>query len=236
MVANFGIDLHQGAVVHAIVSGHTDPDDICAHGLHEILQQRAGGLVKQVAAVFSGIGNHHVHLIELLACDGVGDQRCLMQGFIVSRFLDDAGLHHDLEGQFNPGLDHGNHQDALVVVLLFRNVRIGEFLLFKSGLIRSRAPAQEVGIIIGPVGHHGAGEHAGHDVVLVFCKQRPENALHGLGQVEGFQFGRIGQAVHHVGDTALLQSLGHGFPAVLDQLGGVARVHAQFDHAVEAEQ
>ena len=54
-------------------------------------------------------------------------------------------------------------------------------------------------------------------------------------QFERFQFGRIAQAIHHVGDAAVLECFGDGFPAVLHELAGVAGFDALLDHFVEAQ-
>ena len=47
---------------------------------------------------------------------------------------------------------------------------------------------------------------------------------------------RVRKAIHHVGDAAVLEGLGDGLPAVLDELRGVGRVDALLDHLVEAQQ
>ncbi len=44
------------------------------------------------------------------------------------------------------------------------------------------------------------------------------------------------EAIHHVGDAALLEPLGHCLPTVLDEFGGVTGIDAQFNHAVKAQQ
>ncbi len=54
-------------------------------------------------------------------------------------------------------------------------------------------------------------------------------------QFEGLQFRRIGQAIHHVGDAALLQCLGDGFPSVLNQLNRPSFIDATGSHLVVGE-
>ena len=53
--------------------------------------------------------------------------------------------------------------------------------------------------------------------------------------MKGANFGRVGQAVHHVGNAAVFQAFGHGLPAILDQFGCILRIDAFFDHFIEAE-
>lgn len=48
-------------------------------GGHELFQQRYASVREQVVTIFSSIGNNHVHLIQTLTGDGVGDKRQLMQ-------------------------------------------------------------------------------------------------------------------------------------------------------------
>ena len=48
-------------------------------GRHKLFQQRYASVREQVVTIFSGIGNNHVHLIQTLTGDGVGDKRQLMQ-------------------------------------------------------------------------------------------------------------------------------------------------------------
>ncbi len=76
---------------------------------------------------------------------------------------------------------------------------------------------------------------AGHDVVHVFVEQGGKDLLELFTQVIGLDFGRVGQAVHHIGDAAVLQGFGNGFPAVLNQFGGIGRIKAFFNHLVVAE-
>ena len=53
-------------------------------GSHELFQQRYASVREQVVTVFCGIGDNHVHFVQALTGDGVGDQRQLVQRFIVS--------------------------------------------------------------------------------------------------------------------------------------------------------
>ena len=197
-------------------------DDVAADVLHEIGQQRHRLVGEEVAAVLGRIGDDHVHLVELFPGDGVGDQRHLVQALVVGRFLLDTGGDHGVEGQFNAGLDHGDHQDAVVEILLLADLGRGGDRFLESGLGGLGPPGQQVLVVVGPVDHHGAGEITGHDVVHVLLEQRGQDLLDLLGQVVRPNLGRVGEPVHHVGDAAVLEGLGDGLPAVLDQLGGVA--------------
>jgi hypothetical protein len=76
---------------------------------------------------------------------------------------------------------------------------------------------------------------AGHDVVLVLLVQRPHDRLEFLGEIKGAQLRRVAQAIHHVGDAAVLEAFGDGLPAVLDKPWRRSRVDAFLDHLVEAE-
>ena len=62
----------------------------------------------------------------------------------------DAGINHRLEGQLNTGLDHGNHQDTLVKILLLGDLSIGSIGLFESGSTGLFAPGQELDVVVGP--------------------------------------------------------------------------------------
>ena len=69
----------------------------------------------------------------------------------------------------------------------------------------------------------------------MFLEQRAQDVFQLLGNFKRTDLGRVAQAIHHIGDTAVFQCFGNGFPAVLDQLGGIARLNAFFNHFVEAE-
>ena len=56
-----------------------------------------------------------------------------------------------------------------------------------------------------------------------------------FSHVERQDFGRVAQTIHHVGDAAVFQRFGGGFPTVLDQFGGIAFVDAVFNHLLEAQ-
>ena len=76
---------------------------------------------------------------------------------------------------------------------------------------------------------------AADDVVLVLLVEGTHDVLEFLGEVEGANLGGVGQAVHHIGNAAVLEALGDRFPAVLDQFGGVTGLDALLDHLVEAQ-
>ena len=65
--------------------------------------------------------------------------------------------------------------------------------------------------------------------------QGSHDLLQFLREVEGADLRRVGQAVHHVGDAAVLEALGNGLPAVLDEFGGVAGLDAFLDHLVKTQ-
>ena len=69
----------------------------------------------------------------------------------------------------------------------------------------------------------------------MLLEQRTQQILHLFGQLERLQLGRVGQTIHHGGDTTLLQRFGDGFPTELDQLAGVTGVDATGNHLVIAE-
>ncbi len=190
---------------------------------------------EQVVTVLSSIGNNHVHFVQLTTGDGVGDQRSFVQRLVVRRFFNDAALNHGFERQFNAGFDHGNQQDAVVEVFLFVDFNVRSRCFFEAGFCRFFTPGQQVFIVVGPVSHHGAGEFAGHDVVLMLAEQRTHQFFQFFSHVERNDFRRVRQTVHHVGDAAVLQSFSHCFPTVLDQLGCVAFVDTVFNHFLEAQ-
>ena len=70
----------------------------------------------------------------------------------------------------------------------------------------------------------------------MFLEQRRHDLFQLLGQRISTQFRRVGQAVHHQGDAALLQRFGDGFPAELNQFLSVCRVGTFFHQLVEAQQ
>jgi hypothetical protein len=57
----------------------------------------------------------------------------------------------------------------------------------------------------------------GHDVVLVLLVQRSHDRFEFFREVKGAQLRRVAQAIHHVGDAAVLQAFGDGLPAILDK-------------------
>ena len=96
----------------------------------------------------------------------------------------------------------------------------------KSGFGGGGAPGQQILVIVGPVFHHGAGEAAAHDIIHVLLKERSQNLFDLLREVEGTQFCRIGETVHHVGDATMFECFGDGFPTVLDKFGGISGINA----------
>ena len=55
------------------------------------------------------------------------------------------------------------------------------------------------------------------------------------GKFVGANLRRVGKAIHHIGDAAVLQRFGNGFPAILEKLGCIRRFNAFRNHLVEAE-
>ena len=70
----------------------------------------------------------------------------------------------------------------------------------------------------------------------MFVVKIPHDVLEFIGELIGNQFGRVGQAVHHIRDAPVLQSFGDDFPTVLNQLRSVCGIDAFFDHLVIAKQ
>ena len=70
----------------------------------------------------------------------------------------------------------------------------------------------------------------------MFLEQRRHNLFQLFGQRISTQLSRVRQAIHHQGDTALLQRFGDGFPAELNQFLSVCRVGTFFHQLVEAQQ
>ena len=235
MAADRFIHRDQLCIVDAVVALYAAANDVGIDLAHEVRQQRATGMIKQVATVLRGVGNHNIHLIEFLARDGVGDQRGLVQGLVVGGLGNDPGGNHGFEGQLHAGLDHRHQQDAVIVVLLLSDVGGGVGGFLESGFRGLCPPLEQVGVVIGPVLHHGLGEVAADDVVLVLLVEGTHDVLEFLGQVEGANLGGVGQAIHHIGNAAVLEALGDRFPAVLDQFGGVTGLKAFLDHLVEAQ-
>ena len=75
------VDADELDVVDTVVLDlKTAADDVVADLLHEVGEQRHRLVGKEITAVLGGVGDDHIHLIEFLAGDGVGDQRHLVQG------------------------------------------------------------------------------------------------------------------------------------------------------------
>mmetsp|Transcript_71567 Transcript_71567/g.185805 ORF Transcript_71567/g.185805 Transcript_71567/m.185805 type:complete len:356 (+) Transcript_71567:160-1227(+) len=230
------VDGDERQVVNAVVSlVELRADDARVDLGHEVLQHGDAGLRVQVAAVLGRVGDHPVHLIELLARNGVGDQRGLMQRLIVGALRLHADIDHLLEGQLDAGLHHGHHNKGIVEVLLLWDVHLACRSLLESSLRGLLAPLQKVDVVVVPVLHHGLREVAGDDVVLVLHIERPHDCLQLLRQLEALDLRGVVQAIHHPRDPAVLEGLRDRLPAVLDQLGGVARSDAVLDHLVEAQ-
>mmetsp|Transcript_29351 Transcript_29351/g.73710 ORF Transcript_29351/g.73710 Transcript_29351/m.73710 type:complete len:406 (-) Transcript_29351:85-1302(-) len=158
-----------------------------------------------------------------------------MQRLIVGALRLHADIDHLLEGQLDAGLHHGHHNKGIVEVLLLWDVHLACRSLLESSLRGLLAPLQKVDVVVVPVLHHGLREVAGDDVVLVLRVQRPHDNLQLLRQLEAFDLRGVVQAVHHPGDAAVLERLGDRLPAILDELGGVARINPVLDHLVEAQ-
>ena len=159
-----------------------------------------------------------------------------MERFVVGGLGDDAAARHGFKSEFDSSLNHGHHEDALVVVFLLGDFHFPRGSVLEGGLGGLFAPGQQFAVAIAPVGHHPRGEGAGDDIVHVLAEQRRHDLLQFVGEIAGEQLGRVRQAVHHIGDAAVLESFGNHLPAMLDELGGVARIDTGGDHLVEAEQ
>mmetsp|Transcript_4 Transcript_4/g.18 ORF Transcript_4/g.18 Transcript_4/m.18 type:complete len:257 (+) Transcript_4:80-850(+) len=179
-------------------------DDINVDLGHEVLQQRLAGLVIQVAPVLSSVADHRVHLVQLAARNRVGDQRRLVQRLVVRGLGLHADGDHGFKGELDARLDHGNHEQSIIEVLLLRNVHRAGGRLLEARLGRLRAPLVQVDVVGVPVGHHGARKVARNNVVLVLLVQRAHDLLQLGGQLKGLDLGRVVQAVHHAGDAAVL--------------------------------
>ena len=236
MVADFFVYLYQLLVGNAVVLvSQTLSDDVGVYLCHKVLQQRTTGVVKEVAAVFSSVGNNLVHFIQLLAADEVCNKRCLVEGLVVGTLWLDSCINHGFKCQLYTSLNHSHHQDTIVKVFLLSNFHITSGSLLKCSLSSSLTPCQQVLVIVCPVNHHNTAEFTSNNVVHVLLVQGSHNCLQLLGKGIGLDFGRIRQAIHHSSDSAPLESLGNGFPTVLNQLGSIALVQSLFYHAVKAQ-
>ena len=70
----------------------------------------------------------------------------------------------------------------------------------------------------------------------MLLEQRRHDRFQLFGQRVSTQLSRVRQAIHHQGDTALLQRFGDGFPAELNQFFSVCRVGTLFHQLIEAQQ
>ena len=235
MFTELGVHLNESLVVDAIVGrGEFLTDNAGVNTRHEVLQKRHRCVREEVTTIFGRIGNDAVHFVELLTCDGIGDKRSFVEGLVVSGFRLDAGLHHGFEGKFNSGTHEGDHEDSLVEVFLLSDVSF-TFGLFEFSLAGVLAPSKEIDVVVGPVGHHGAGELTGDDVVHMLVEKITHNELELLGEFECFDFRRVGKTVHHVGNTTVLESLGDHFPSMLDEFDSPLCIDPVSLHLVEAQ-
>ncbi|MNZ72887.1 hypothetical protein D3C78_912780 [compost metagenome] len=124
----------------------------------------------------------------------------------------------------------------MVKVFLLADFTFELWRIFERRFAGLFTPVQQFHVVFCPVSHHATGESAGDDVVHVFLEQRCHDLFQLLRQRIGTQFGRVGQAIHHQGDTALLQRFGDGFPAELDQFFCISRVSSFSNQFVEAQQ
>ena len=90
VITNFGVYGDQGLVVDGIATDHSAADDISTETCHEVLEHWTRRLIKEVVPVLCCIGDNDVHFVELLACNGVGNQWRLVQRLVVRRLVDDA--------------------------------------------------------------------------------------------------------------------------------------------------
>mmetsp|Transcript_35246 Transcript_35246/g.76044 ORF Transcript_35246/g.76044 Transcript_35246/m.76044 type:complete len:585 (+) Transcript_35246:216-1970(+) len=230
------VDCQQLLVVDPVVSLVVFASDDGGVSLgHEVLEHGNAGLSVKVAAVLSGVRDDLVHLVELASCDGVGDEGRLVEGLVVSALRLHACGHHFLEGQLDTGLDHSHHDDSVVEIFLLRDGHVACRGHLEASLCGLLPPLQQVRVVVVPVLHHDPGKFAGDDVVLMLHVERSQDVLELFGQLEALDLRGVVEAVHHAGDAAVLQSLCDGLPAILDELGCVAWVHALLHHLVEAE-
>lgn len=230
------VDLEELAVVDVLAARRKAlADDVRALLRHELLEERNGGMAEEVAAVLGGIADDLVHLVELLARDEVRDERRLVERLVIRGLGLHTDLDHALEGELDAGLDHRDHEHAVVEVLLLGDLHGARGRALEGRVVRGRAPAEEVLVAVVPVGHHRGTEGARDDVVLVLAEQRAHERAKLVGELEGLELGGVRKAVHHQRDAALLERLGDGFPAVLHELRRVPRLDSLGDHAVEAE-
>ena len=55
-------------------------------------------------------------------------------------------------------------------------------------------------------------------------------------QLIGAELRRVGQPVHHIGDTTILERFSDRFPAILYKLGGIGSIHTLLNHLVKTKQ
>mmetsp|Transcript_57657 Transcript_57657/g.114454 ORF Transcript_57657/g.114454 Transcript_57657/m.114454 type:complete len:274 (+) Transcript_57657:180-1001(+) len=213
------VDRVERTVIHTVAALVVlGADDVRVHVLHEVGEERAACLVVEVATVLSRVRDHRVHLKELHARDGVRDEGRLVQRLVVSGLWLHADLDHFFEGQLDASLDHRHHQHRVVEVLLLGDVHATSRRLLERCLARLCPPLEQVDVVVIPVGHHCRREVARDDIILVFRVERLHDDLKLLSELEGLDLRRVVQAVHHAGDTTMLEGLGDRLPAKLDEL------------------
>mmetsp|Transcript_20104 Transcript_20104/g.51170 ORF Transcript_20104/g.51170 Transcript_20104/m.51170 type:complete len:564 (-) Transcript_20104:13-1704(-) len=232
------VDGEEHAVVDAVGARRVE---LCAHDVrillrHEVGEQRTASLVVQVAAVLGSVADDGVHLVKLLARDGIGDERRLVKRLVVRRLGLHARVDHRLKRELHACLHHGDHEYAVIKVLLLGDGHRAGRGGLEGGLRRLLPPFEQIDVVVVPVLHHRLREVAGDDIVLVFVVERFHDDLELLRELKGLHLRGVVEAVHHAGDAAVLKRLGDRLPAILDEFGGVSRLDALRDHLVEAEQ
>mmetsp|Transcript_121195 Transcript_121195/g.376768 ORF Transcript_121195/g.376768 Transcript_121195/m.376768 type:complete len:486 (+) Transcript_121195:225-1682(+) len=230
------IDGHQSLVVNTVAGlVELGANDVRVDFGHEVLQEWDAGLRVEVTAILRSVRDDLVHLVKLFACNGVRDERGLVERLVVGALRLHANGDHLFEGKLDTSLDHRNHEHSVVKVLLIRDLHIARGRLLEVCLGGLGTPLQEVCVVIVPVRHHGARENARDDVILVLRVERLHDALELLCKLEGLYLRRVVQAVHHADDAAMLQRLGDGLPTILNELRCVTRLDALLHHLVETE-
>mmetsp|Transcript_57206 Transcript_57206/g.148651 ORF Transcript_57206/g.148651 Transcript_57206/m.148651 type:complete len:234 (+) Transcript_57206:83-784(+) len=117
---DFLVDLRQPHIVDTIRSILVvlRANNVCVHLCEEILQQRHTSMAVQIATILGRVRYHLVHLVQLLARDGVGNERGLMQRLVIRALRLHADSNHLFKRKLDTCLDHCDHQDRVVEVLL----------------------------------------------------------------------------------------------------------------------
>ncbi len=237
VAADLGVGRHELLVVNCGASAlEALADHVGLDALHEVAEKRNRCVGEEVTTVFSRVGDNLVHLVELLAADSVSDEWRFVQRLVVRGLSLDASIGHGFEGELNTGANEGDHEDALVEVLLLGDFNVARSGLFESGRVGRFAPCEQILVVIVPVGHHAAGERAGHDVFLMLVEQVAHDVLQLLGELECLELSWVAEAIHHVGDAAVLERFANRVEGVLHELGRPTCFDALFDHLVVSEQ